>query len=136
MIFLLQTACIHARVTGCDTSSRRNVENEPIERKNDMKKYALALLAAMFTMGVAQAQEPAPAPAAPAPCVKKCCAKKVECTKDKCCPRKAACGTTKCCAKDKACPDKPCCAKMKACPKPCPKAAKCCPKKAECPEKN
>ena len=70
-----------------------------------MKKFALAIIAAVFTLGMTQAQEPAPA--APAtPCVKKCCAKKAEC------PKKADCGTDKCCAKDKVCPDKPCCAKM------------------------
>ena len=74
-----------------------------------MKKLALALLAVTFTLGFAQAQDPAPA--APVPCVKKCCAKKAECPKEKCCPKKAEC------PKDKCCPKKAECTKEKCCPK-------------------
>ena len=86
-----------------------------------MKKFALSLLAAAFCCGMVNAQDPAPAPQTP--CVKKCCAKKVECPKPKCCPEK------KCCPKKAACPAKPCCKKMTDCPSPCPKEKACCPGK-------
>ncbi len=66
-----------------------------------MKKLALALLAVVFSCGMATAQEPAPAPAAPTPCVKKCCAKKAECPKKKCSPKKAECPEKKACCPKK-----------------------------------